>query len=90
MENSTAGPDCLIAAAGALPAVAEAAGAHRWAALKPVLAALAASGNREVLHGLAHNLARLARALGPDRGASEWLPALEVRCALGLSGNSLS
>ncbi|KAK9915287.1 hypothetical protein WJX75_007134 [Coccomyxa subellipsoidea] len=78
VEESTAGPDCLIAAAGALPAVAEAVGVHRWAALKPVLAALAASGNREVLHGLTHNLPRLARALGPDRGAFEWLPALEV------------
>ncbi len=79
VQRGTAGTDCLMAAAGALPAVAEAVGAPRWAVVKPVLSALAASADKEVLHCLARDLPRLARALGPDRAASDWLPALKVR-----------
>lgn len=82
IDEGAAGEGCLAAAAAAFPAVAEAAGAGRWATLKPVLQALVLSGDQQVIHGLARDLPRLARLLGPTRAASDWLPALEVRWQL--------
>lgn len=74
-----------VGAAGAFPAIAEAAGPPRWPQLKPVLAALVRSGDHEVIHSLAEGLPRLARVLGPERAATEWLPALQVCCCLNAS-----
>ncbi len=48
VDEGAAGADCLVAAADAFPALAEAAGARRWAALKPVLTALVLSGDEQV------------------------------------------
>lgn len=49
VDEGAAGAECLLAAAEAFPALAEAAGAPRWAALKPVLTALVLSGDEQVV-----------------------------------------